>query len=112
MRTIKFRAWDTLEKKWFEGNESEVFSLMSNSRVRYSFAQFTGLRDKNGKEIYERDICKVRSISVGEYFAEVVFGNGIFSLVGIGCSHQDLLAVPLVVEVIGNVYEDPELLKV
>jgi uncharacterized phage protein (TIGR01671 family) len=77
--------------------------------------QFTGLKDKNGKEIYEGDI--LRTITYDKTY-EVSFYIGSFVLIDkdpgfttikkspIGCYQTDII-----LEVIGNIYENPELLK-
>ncbi len=65
MRDIKFRCWDKRQKKMFpawigrDGVEFGSQGWASNIlKDDYEFMQFTGLRDRHGKEIYEGDIVK------------------------------------------------------
>ncbi|MFP7220171.1 YopX family protein [Bacillus subtilis] len=124
MRQIKFRAW---HKKWdrlindiFLGDSEVKFPIGNTSDIlnineEYSnliFQQYTGLKDKNGREIYEGDIV----IDGHKNSAEVVFDDGCFCVIGyLG----DLRTHPLRdslfcgerFEAIGNIYENPELLE-
>jgi hypothetical protein len=108
MREFKFRAWDGEEMR-------EVFSLQSNGDgINYrgeivddwKLMQFTGLRDKKTKEIYEGDIVKFNDWSDDEevWVKEVVvFEGGAFYPVSLRTSTEFI--------VIGNIYENPELIK-
>ena len=63
--------------------------------------QYTGLKDKNGKEIYESDICNDGS--------QVVFLGGRFLLIYTNGTHEDLIGDED--EIISNIYENPELVN-
>lgn len=117
MREIKFRVWDIVWKKMLTHEDlwdapfNELFISTPDQRP-YSIMQYTGLKDKNGREIYEGDIV----VDGRENSAEVVFDDGCFCVIGyLG----DLRTHPLRdslfcgerFEVIGNIYEDPELLE-
>jgi uncharacterized phage protein (TIGR01671 family) len=124
MREIKLRVWDKENECWLSsrihliGLDGTIWrtcatgdeSLDSN---RYILVQYTGLHD-NGKEIYGGDICEVVSISYGKRIGEVKFYRGCF-IISFGEQadgyNSDMLYVPLKVEVIGNIYENPELLS-
>lgn len=76
--------------------------------------QFTGLHDKNGKEIYEGDVLKGHYWNYGKerrFIGKVVYGMHGFKLVGVkqylGMS-QDFCSL---YEIIGNIYENPQLVE-
>ena len=121
MREIKFRAWDKDGKKmYFDG-----FSISTSGRIEYhttywgetshldlTLMQFTGLLDKNGKEIYERDIVQLSKTVLDK--VEVFFKDGAFCVFDVNGKDVVPLVNNLFLEdfiIIGNIYENPELLK-
>lgn len=113
MRTIKFRAWhldDGMLYFDFDTFQKDYHDQYGN------IMQFTGLHDKNGKEIYDGDICKWSSWFLGSY--QEINGDKIISLVewsnkkGKWFVKNDVwdLGIYSDIEVIGNIYENPELL--
>jgi len=124
MREIKFRAWDTWESYsgqrlvkemvHFElGDMDEDYIIGAGTYLHKNVIvmQFTGLRDKNGKEIYEGDILAFDM--KGVHPAQVVWRNGGFwvSVNDPGYEDRRIVPCPESCEVIGNIYENPELLK-
>jgi uncharacterized phage protein (TIGR01671 family) len=107
MREIKFRAWDKITRKWiFEGltiNQIASLSYYEFENKDVEFMQFTGLKDKNGKEIYEGYIINVN----GENIC-ITFEDGCFGVYGKdnSCALFELDEF----NIIGNIYENPELL--
>lgn len=120
MRIIKFRG-KTKQGDWAIGyyigntslgevvisppfNDNECYCCIANT-----IGQFTSLYDKNGKEIYEGDILDFNGIKV-----EVRFVRGIFALLYNGDLDQELVGdcrTDLFAKIIGNIYDNPELLK-
>lgn len=127
-RVIKFRAWDKRNNRMYFGwgcytDQSNIQHVITDTgeRVSGELMQFTGLLDKNGKDIYEGDIVKYNSKTkesrsenwVGPIviewrpeeakfdFKDKNSDSG-WSIFGLHyCSY----------EIIGNIYENPELLK-
>lgn len=121
MREIKFRAWDEEEKKFWYFTLEDVLKRNMNYKgswdekiLKGEKQQYTNLKDENGKEIYEGDILKVKSndetinlcvkydTDIGEYLL-VKEEEWEDSLYGCMCFNE--------VEVVGNIYENEELLK-
>lgn len=139
MREIKFRAWDEVEGKFrtlldlgdVSGEGSVQFSVgyagelqigrleefhngvgFDTTFTKFPIVQFTGLKDKNDKEIYEGDIVRKthegREVALGSvmysggtYFIEIPEDGYVFLFDDHGIYQE---------EVIGNIYENPEML--
>lgn len=118
MREIKFRAWDTAEKQMcpvivadFQDIKARVFCRLPKSGAQGIFSadlmQYTGVKDKNGAEIYEGDI--LLDDFAEEYYI-VKFFDGAFIAECDGVIY-DLADVALITAVVGNIYENPELVS-
>lgn len=133
MREIKFRAWDKVEKRfgyvtihpsqlsWMSPKYSQQNLVMEIdndiSGVEFinieGWQQFTGLHDKNGKEVFEGDICREK----GEPDYIVNFSDGCFR--GDDIHNWDIMVDHFPIcksltekcEIIGNIYENGDLLK-
>jgi len=108
-RVIKFRVWDSVYLNWKNPEDYTYTELFLDDK--YIVQQFTGMIDEDGKDIYEGDIifCKVyygieNRIGIVDYFASsfiVDWRNQI----------DDPLDEIPDIKVIGNIFENPELLK-
>ena len=134
MRKIKFRHWDGKKMRIYEPVQFEEDHLWSWDDVNNSdtgwLMQYTGLKDKNGKEIYEGDVIRVFDTNIGCEVCsedllhdddtycdnhvcdqEVKFNCGWFCEEEIGDFCPPLNYEYLELEIIGNIYENPELIK-
>lgn len=106
-REIKFRCWDENDKI-MDNVEFLTFPQPREEGKFRHLMQYTGLKDKNGKEIYEGDIIKFPQnplpfvVQWNRYFLEMKTPNGIYNS-GLG--------LHALIEVVGNIYENPELLQ-
>lgn len=118
MRTIKFRAQDIASNKWLYGDLRhhkddvcifEQGGTKGEQVKRDTIGQFVGLKDKNGTEIYEGDIFRLNDHHI-RYVVE--YEEGVFHGKQIGSSSYVGLPYWLKdVVIVGNKYDNPELLK-
>jgi uncharacterized phage protein (TIGR01671 family) len=136
-REIKFRVWDDESKKWVdhsvlltaEGKMKQLFvdgentfHCFSVTGDRLFYQQGTGLKDKNGREIYEGDLCNRENWSGNPYYVKYSRDGWFW------CRHNEAEKEFLEVrdckydmdrlrngvencEIIGNIFENPELLN-
>jgi uncharacterized phage protein (TIGR01671 family) len=126
-REIKFKIYNPLRKsmhipcKIAINLNGKVFPDCDNWRdfteecEQLILMQYTGLKDKNGKEIYEGDICLI-NIWFGELYSKgklpIVFKKGIFGYeLYCGSGDYQMMELDGHEEIIGNIYENPELLE-
>lgn len=124
MREIKFRVWNGSEMVYDivagkfgvfyinpgikgDGLDYHDSASLTPLNTKYSnnipVMAFTGLKDKNGKEIYEGDIIKVGSGKWDVYWSKSCW-EPITDMIFDGCTEKDF-------KIIGNIFENPELLK-
>jgi hypothetical protein len=127
MREIRFRVWDNLNKKWLLGYEypnlggfsmmGEVMMSGEYSAMLNSFSlqdwdeirimQYTGLNDKNGTPIYEGDLLK--SPFFEDRYVPVIW-DSFHAQFTIGGAEFNVEVKPENIEVLGNIYENENLL--
>ena len=127
MRTIKFRGQKKTNGEWVYGSlvysneidaaiyfQTENDSVKTMDRVyvnQETVGQFTGLYDKNKREIYEGDILKAEG---AQNKIEVRFVRGVFAFLWNGdLDYEAPINSPTQewAEVIGNIYDNPKLIK-
>lgn len=128
-REIKFRGWNAKNKKWLYGYYlvDNAVHFIVNERTPWrhlietdnilvdpdTVGQFTGLKNTNGKEIYEGDILSISELS---FYSTVKWSDRAMAF----CVYKDETSAPMSwfsnyshgeIEIIGNIHDNPELLK-
>ena len=124
MREILFRGRSkALDSEWLYGdvlickNSAQIWEDLDGGKFNSVVAletigQYTGLTDKNGKKIFEGDICSKFSNYAGKKFCfPIVFEQGLFY-----AKYSETAGMPLCdicekIEIIGNIHDSPELLE-
>lgn len=121
-REIKFRVWDKFQKKfldhscYFNSKDFNEFTAFDRyfkcDEEGCIVQQYTGLKDKNGREIYEGDIIQLEN---APYKYEVVWNKWHWGIDSKGIVTDFIQSFTIAVEerciVIGNIFENPDLLK-
>ena len=127
MREILFRGKSVTDGRWVFGDLSNYgdyraitttrgFSIIDSCEViPETVGQYTGLKDLHGTRIFESDVCKAYICKAAdtvekEVVGVICFEDGTFEF---KCEHENIYLYPLidVLEVIGNVYDNQELLE-
>lgn len=122
MRDIKFRVWDnernamlnskSVDIDFFEGkieitSDTIRYDEVYTDEIKdFELMQYVGCEDKNNKEIYEGDIVKTK-----EHIGQIIYSKGMFFIDVKGDFYLPIYNVSEFMEVIGNIYENPELLE-
>ena len=119
MRELKFRIWSEEDKEYRSDikvsdlvidKDGVPSTIYSNEGDRFDIEQYTGLKDKNGKEIYEGDIVEYDWYVISDKPAYRTKEQVVFDDMGARLD-TDRIRFCTNVEVIGNIHENPELLE-
>ena len=120
MRDIKFRAWDKKKNDWFDEDGGDLYielngninfgwngEIMDDYTDRIILMQYTGRKDSEGNEIYEGDILQSE-----HYFKyQMVFKGDCWRCESLKHSRLKNRFIGSNLKIIGNIYENPELLE-
>jgi hypothetical protein len=116
MREIKFRVFSR-GKMFYVNEPGRMIPLGGYAPSQDSLMQYTGLKDKNGKEIYEGDVVKFDTRDIGgdigigvvEWCDDFTIGN--YPGWMLWCPRWAYRMELLGCDIIGNIYENPELIE-
>jgi len=120
MREIKFRAWNKISSRmdnWYnlvDKNLRNIFIMKDHNG--YELMQYTGIKDRDGKEIYEGDIVEGKSYNINNDLIDINYFQVIQDIEGWKLKHKNYrknkkIRFAKYMKVIGNIYENPELLE-
>lgn len=117
MREIKFRAWAKKQKRMVAKLNPQGLNLAGDNIAEYApeciWMQYTNLKDKNGKEIYEGDVLRIKENGTKEIHDNVVVSWRQAYVPSFSFNNKKgayWIGDGDIIEVIGNIYENPELL--
>ena len=125
MREIKFRAWDKEQKEWVKYSITDNIPIFCHNTSRWRtdregkrfiLCQYTGLKDENEGEIYEGDIIKAVSFAKPIGIVKYSDENQAFIFNDLDKKYRGYSTALMNqfddgFEILGNIYENPELLK-
>ena len=126
MNDIKFRAWDKVNESMHDVQGISFYhesisvdrgdgTYFANHASIFELMQYTGLKDKNGAEMYEGDVVKGSyyagyNIGIKRIIGNVSWTSAAFKVSGVKQYEGTIVGLDGSFEVIGNIYENPELL--
>lgn len=124
MREIKFRAWDKEHKEWVKYSITDNIPIFCHNTSRwrtdkegerFTLCQYTGLKDKNNREIYEGDIVRAVVFSKWIGVAKYSDKNQAFVFECIDKNYRGNIVFMSQFDqgfkILGNIYENPEMLE-